>query len=31
MGAIAEIYADLDADVPEEEFRGAVEEKVEEM
>ena len=31
MGAIAEIYADLDADVPEREFRSAVEEKVEEM
>jgi replication factor A1 len=31
MGAIAEIHADLAADVPEEEFREAVEEKVEEM
>ncbi|EMA44181.1 single-stranded DNA binding protein [Halococcus saccharolyticus] len=31
MGAIEEIYADLDADVPEGEFREAVEEKVEEM
>lgn len=31
MGAIAEIHADLAADVPEEEFREAVEAKVEEM
>src|SRR5699024_3999057 len=31
MGAIGEIYADLDADVPEPEFREAVETKVEEM
>ena len=31
MGAIAEIYADLETDVPEEEFRDAVEGKVEEM
>jgi replication factor A1 len=31
MGAIEEIHADLAADVPEEEFREAVEEKVEEM
>ncbi|WP_256685096.1 single-stranded DNA binding protein [Halococcus qingdaonensis] len=31
MGAIADIYADLDAEVPETEFREAVEEKVEEM
>jgi replication factor A1 len=31
MGAIEEIYADLDADVSEEEFREAVEEKVEQM
>jgi replication factor A1 len=31
MGAIADIYADLDADLAEAEFREAVEEKVEEM
>jgi replication factor A1 len=31
MGAIADIYADLDAEVPEAEFREAVEQKVEEM
>ncbi|EMA41422.1 single-stranded DNA binding protein [Halococcus hamelinensis] len=31
MGAIEDIYADLDADVPEPEFREAVERKVEEM
>jgi replication factor A1 len=31
MGAIEDIYADLDADVSEEEFREAVEEKVEQM
>ncbi|WP_049998228.1 single-stranded DNA binding protein [Halococcus sediminicola] len=31
MGAIADIYADLDAEVPETEFREAVEQKVEEM
>ncbi len=31
MGAIEEIYADLDTDVPEEEFREAVEQKVEQM
>ncbi|MFB6173477.1 MAG: single-stranded DNA binding protein [Halobacteriales archaeon] len=31
MGAIEEIYEDLDADVSEEEFREAVEEKVEQM
>ena len=31
MGAIEEIYADLDADVSEEEFREAVEEKIEQM
>jgi len=31
MGAIEDIYADLDADVSEEEFRAAVEEKVEQM
>ena len=31
MGAIEDIYADLDADVSEEEFRTAVEEKVEQM
>lgn len=31
MGAIEEIYTDLDTDVPAEEFREAVEEKVEEM
>lgn len=31
MGAIEDIYADLDADVPEEEFREAVEQKVEQM
>ena len=31
MGAIEEIYADLDADVSEEEFREAVEAKVEQM
>lgn len=31
MGAIADIYADLDAEIPETEFREAVEEKVEEM
>ncbi len=31
MGAIEDIYADLDADVSEEEFREAVEKKVEQM
>ncbi len=31
MGAIEDIYADLDADVSEEEFRAAVEKKVEQM
>ncbi|QPV61686.1 single-stranded DNA binding protein [Halosimplex litoreum] len=31
MGAIEEVYADLDTDVSEEEFREAVEEKVEQM
>ena len=31
MGSIADIYADLETDVPEEEFREAVEEKVEQM
>ncbi|MFB6296042.1 MAG: single-stranded DNA binding protein [Halobacteriales archaeon] len=31
MGAIEDIYADVDADVSEEEFRDAVEEKVEQM
>jgi len=31
MGAIEDIYADVDADVSEEEFREAVEEKVEQM
>ncbi len=31
MGAIEDIYAELDADVSEEEFREAVEEKVEQM
>ncbi|HET7324659.1 MAG TPA: single-stranded DNA binding protein [Halococcus sp.] len=31
MGAIEEIYTDLDTDVPAEEFREAVTEKVEEM
>jgi replication factor A1 len=31
MGAIEEIYADLETDVSEEEFREAVEEKVEQM
>jgi len=31
MGAIEEIYADVDADVSEEEFREAVEQKVEQM
>lgn len=31
MGAIAEIHADLAADISEEEFREAVQEKVEEM
>jgi replication factor A1 len=31
MGAIEDIYADLETDVSEEEFRGAVEEKVEQM
>jgi replication factor A1 len=31
MGAIEDVYADLDADVSEEEFREAVEEKVEQM
>jgi replication factor A1 len=31
MGAIEDIYADLETDVPEEEFREAVQEKVEEM
>lgn len=31
MGAIEEIYEDLDADVSEEEFREAVEAKVEQM
>ena len=31
MGAIDEVYADLDADVSEEEFREAVEAKVEQM
>ncbi|MXR50627.1 single-stranded DNA binding protein [Halovenus sp. WSH3] len=31
MGAIEEIYADLDADVSEERFREAVEQKVEQM
>jgi len=31
MGAIEDVYADLDADVSEEEFREAVEQKVEQM
>ena len=31
MGAIEDIYADLEVDVSEEEFREAVEEKVEQM
>ncbi|WP_181686064.1 single-stranded DNA binding protein [Halorhabdus salina] len=31
MGAIEDVYADLDADISEEEFREAVEEKVEQM
>ncbi|WP_135366378.1 single-stranded DNA binding protein [Halosimplex halophilum] len=31
MGAIEEVYADLDTDVSEEEFREAVEQKVEQM
>ena len=31
MGAIEDIYADIDADVSEEEFREAVEQKVEQM
>ncbi|WEL22367.1 single-stranded DNA binding protein [Halorhabdus sp. BNX81] len=31
MGAIEDVYADLDADVSEEDFREAVEEKVEQM
>ncbi|MDS0219909.1 single-stranded DNA binding protein [Haloarcula sp. S1AR25-5A] len=31
MGAIEDIYEDLETDVPEEEFREAVEEKVEQM
>ena len=31
MGAIEDIYADLDADVSEAEFREAVEEKIEQM
>jgi replication factor A1 len=31
MGAIEEVYADLDADVSEEKFREAVEQKVEQM
>ena len=31
MGAIEDVYADLDTDVSEEEFRAAVEEKVEQM
>ncbi|WP_121821802.1 single-stranded DNA binding protein [Halostella salina] len=31
MGEIEDVYADLDADVSEEEFREAVEEKVEQM
>src|SRR6056297_1396709 len=31
MGSIADIYADLETDVSEEEFREAVEEKVEQM
>ncbi|MDG5778178.1 single-stranded DNA binding protein [Haloarculaceae archaeon H-GB2-1] len=31
MGAIEDIYADLDTDVSEEEFRDAVEQKVEQM
>ncbi|ELZ27618.1 replication factor A [Halosimplex carlsbadense 2-9-1] len=31
MGAIDEVYADLDTDVSEEEFREAVEQKVEQM
>jgi replication factor A1 len=31
MGAIEEVYADLDADVSEEDFRAAVEEKVAQM
>jgi len=31
MGSIGDIYADLDTDVSEEEFREAVEEKVEQM
>ena len=31
MGAIEDVYADLDADVSEEDFRDAVEEKVEQM
>ena len=31
MGAIEETYADIEADVPEEKFRAAVEQKVEQM
>ena len=31
MGAIEDIYAEVDAEIPEEEFRAAVEEKVDEM
>ncbi|MFC7072419.1 single-stranded DNA binding protein [Halovenus rubra] len=31
MGAIEDIYADIDTDVPEEEFREAIDEKVEQM
>jgi replication factor A1 len=31
MGAIEDIYADLDTDVPEAEFREAVEQKIEQM
>ncbi|MFB6362400.1 MAG: replication factor A, partial [Halobacteriales archaeon] len=31
MGAIEEIYTDVEADVSEEEFRAAVQEKVEQM
>ena len=31
MGAIEDIYADIEADVPEEKFRAAVEQKVEQM
>ncbi|PSP51475.1 replication factor A, partial [Halobacteriales archaeon QH_7_68_42] len=31
MGAIEDVYEDLETDVSEEEFREAVEEKVEQM